>query len=218
MSIVENIDKYYEDFHLHVPRLEIADQGVTALMGPSGSGKSSLMRILMGLDDCHGYSWLFKGINLANLPPGDRHIGIVFQSYELFPHLSVAKNILFAAFNRSSIREQDEKKVTADFSKYVKILNLTDLLDRKADRLSGGEKQRVALARALLSQPRILFLDEPFSALDSENKNEARELVKLCISESQIPALLITHDESDVLQLAHSVIKIKKGIIENEKK
>ncbi len=213
MSLVENLVKRYDDdFTLQIPRLEIADEGITVLKGPSGAGKTSIFRILIGLEECKHARWIFKGEDLNRLPIRDRKLGIVFQSYELFPHLTAAENLWFASTARKIPRERTQKF----FEELVGLLKLEALLDRKAYYLSGGEKQRVALARALIGEPRFLFLDEPFSNLDTENRHEARMLVKHAIERFKIPSLLITHDPEDVKILAHHVVNIKNGKLISE--
>lgn len=215
MSTIENLFKTYGDFKIEIPFWEIQDQGITALMGPSGSGKSSVLRILLGLDSCPGMKWIFaaEGLNkdsgedLNQKSVSERRLGIVFQSYEIFPHMTVAENILFGAISR----DRPEAEMTRDFKNYIEILSLGSLLERRSHHLSGGEKQRVALARALLSRPRLLLLDEPFSALDEELRLEAQRLVKVCVETSKIPALLITHDKTEAQNLAHTIVKMKAG-------
>lgn len=208
MSLVENLVKTYDDgFHLEIPRWEIADEGITVLKGPSGAGKTSIFKILIGLESCPHARWIFKGEDLNQISVRDRKLGIVFQSYELFPHLTASENLWFAAHARKIPQQQTQKF----FDELVGLLKLDALLNRKAYYLSGGEKQRVALARALIGEPRFLFLDEPFSNLDTENRHEARSLVKLAIERFKIPSLLITHDPEDVKTLAHHVVNIKNG-------
>lgn len=209
MSLVENLNKKYDDFVLRIPSLEILDQGVTVLWGPSGSGKTTVFRILLGLEPCNDLKWMWNGQDLAQLKPQDRQIGVVFQSYDLFPHLSAQENIWFAAQARKIEKSSAQKR----FAQLVETLKLSACLNRKAELLSGGEKQRVALARALMAFPRILFLDEPFSALDENLRQEARQLVKKLLQETQTPALLITHDEKDLQALADKVCKIDQGQI-----
>lgn len=209
MSLVENLNKKYDDFVLQVPSLEILDQGVTVLWGPSGSGKTTVFRVLLGLEACADLKWVWQGQDLAKLKPQDRQIGVVFQSYDLFPHLSAQENIWFAAQARKIEKQKAQKR----FTQLVGTLKLSACLNRKAELLSGGEKQRVALARALMAFPRILFLDEPFSALDENLRQEARQLVKKLLQETQTPALLITHDEKDLQALADKVCKIDQGKI-----
>lgn len=207
MSVIENLVRDFGDFHLDIPRWEIADQGVTALWGPSGSGKTSVFRALIGLDTIKGLKWTFRGQDLAALPVGERKLGVVFQSFELFPHLSAYDNILFALQARKYPLSESEPRVL----RLAGRLGLESCLDRPARLLSGGEKQRTALARALVAQPRFLLLDEPFSALDEELREDARRLVKEVLAEEGLPALLITHDERDLKVLAQTVQKIVKG-------
>lgn len=207
MSIVEQLSKKYDDFEIHIPRWEIPDQGLTALWGPSGSGKTSVFRILLGLEKCPGMSWKWGAEDLAKLSSGDRRLGVVFQTLELFPHMTALQNIRFA----SDARKVPASEANERLKKITQVLQLEKFLDRPAELLSGGEKQRVALARALMSFPRMLLLDEPFSALDENLRNEARNYLKDLLVETKVPALLITHDERDVSALASQVVKIQNG-------
>jgi sulfate transport system ATP-binding protein/putative spermidine/putrescine transport system ATP-binding protein len=207
MSFVKNLFKDYGDFKIDIPQWEILDQGVTALWGPSGSGKTSVVRLLTGLEPAQGWSWNFQGADLAQLPPPERRLGVVFQNFELFPHMTARKNILFAA----QARKVSSRVAAAKLDELSKTLGLAGFLDRRAEFLSGGEQQRVALARAVMGQPRMLILDEPFSALDDELKMEARLMVKTFISQQNIPTLLITHDRKDLEILAGRVSEIRHG-------
>jgi sulfate transport system ATP-binding protein/putative spermidine/putrescine transport system ATP-binding protein len=207
MSLVENLIRDYGDFKVEIPRWEIADQGVTALWGPSGSGKTSVFRLLAGLEPCPGLAWKFKGEDLAQLSPPDRRIGVVFQTFELFPHMSAEENILFA----SRARQIPEAEGRKGFDRLVESLRMESYVSKKAAVLSGGEAQRVALARAVIGRPRILFLDEPFSSLDAELRERARLMTKSLIQELQIPTLLVTHDQNDLEQLADVTVKIRNG-------
>ncbi|MGE4133512.1 MAG: ATP-binding cassette domain-containing protein [Bdellovibrionales bacterium] len=209
MSQVKGLNKKYEDFSIEIPQWEISDQGVTALWGPSGSGKTTLFRLLLGLEDCPGLSWIFKGEDLAQLPVGERRLGVVFQSLELFPHMTAEQNIEFAAMARGLSPEESK----ARGQELVAELALSNCLGRASALLSGGEAQRVALARALIGQPRFLFLDEPFSNLDSELRQEARALVRKVIDLYQVPTLLITHDAEDLKALADHQVRIQAGRI-----
>lgn len=207
MSLVENLVRDYGDFKVDIPQWEIADQGVTALWGPSGSGKTSVFRLLAGLEPCPGLKWTFKGEDLASLPPPDRRIGVVFQSFELFPHMSAEQNILFAARARSI----GDAEASKSLSRLIESLRMESYISKKAAVLSGGEAQRVALARAVIGRPRILFLDEPFSSLDAELRERARLMTKSLIQELGIPTLLVTHDKSDLELLADRTVKISAG-------
>jgi ABC-type sugar transport system ATPase subunit len=207
MSHVKNLLRDYEGFKVDIPSWEISDTGVTALWGPSGSGKTSVFRLLIGLEPCPGLAWTFGSEDLAKLPAPARRLGVVFQSLELFPHMTAEENILFAA----KVRHVPAGETRRRLSELALDLRLTDFLQRKAALLSGGEAQRVALARAVIGRPRFLFLDEPFSSLDAELRVEARGLVRQAIERLQIPTLLITHDQEDLRALAQHVVKIKNG-------
>lgn len=207
MSYVENLQRDYGDFKLDIPSWEILDQGVTVLMGPSGSGKTSVFRILLGLEACPGLKWSFAGEDLAKLKTPQRRLGVVFQTLDLFPHMSARENILFAA----RARKVDEKKSLARLRELTDELQMQSFMERPASVLSGGEKQRVAIARALIGEPRLLLLDEPFSALDQELREESRKLIKKVIEDEKIPTLLVTHDPRDVEVLANKVTRIEKG-------
>jgi ABC-type sulfate/molybdate transport systems ATPase subunit len=207
MSLVKDLNLKYDGFEVAIPEWEISDQGVTALWGPSGSGKTSIFRALIGLEECPTLSWNFQGEDLARLAVGERRLGVVFQSHELFPHLTARENILFAA----EARRVDLKKSAATLEKLASELSLNACLNRKVQLLSGGEAQRVALARAIAGEPRFLFLDEPFSSLDAELRSDARAVVMRVIAEFSIPTLLITHDADDVKALAHTTVRITNG-------
>ncbi|MES2856994.1 MAG: ATP-binding cassette domain-containing protein [Bdellovibrionota bacterium] len=210
MSLVKNLKKRYGDFVIDIPEWEILDQGVTALWGPSGAGKSSVFRLLIGLDQADsGFSWKFGGTDLASLPVPERRLGVVFQSLELFPHMTARENILFAAEARKLAPDLAESRLK-ELSASLKI---ESLLDRSSKILSGGERQRVAIARALIGQPRILLLDEPFSALDADLRADARALVRSVLEKEKIPAILITHDRADLDAMAGKVSEIRGGLV-----
>lgn len=208
MSVIENLKcRFDDDFTLDIPRLELPDQGVAALMGPSGSGKTSLFRILLGLYPCPGMTWNFAGEDIASLPAPQRRLGAVFQSLELFPHLTARENIFFHA----RARKIPAERAQANLEKLVKALSIERFLDRKAENLSGGERQRVAVARALIGEPRMLLLDEPFSALDAALRQDARILVRNLVAEWKIPALIVTHDVADAQELGATIIRMANG-------
>lgn len=216
MSLIENLSKHYRaegqgqpPFELRVDRLEIPETGSVALMGPSGSGKTSLFRILLGLERADKGSWSVDGRDLLQVPCEKRGLGAVFQTYELFPHMSAEENIWFAAKARKIPRERALKNI----ERLAADLRLTSILKRRTDLLSGGEKQRVALARALVAEPRVLLLDEPFSALDADLRKEARLLVKNVLAQSKCPSLMITHDREDADALGAHIVRIENGVI-----
>jgi len=212
VSLVENLRHDYGDFKLEIPKWEILDSGVTALCGPSGSGKTSVFRMLLGLEKNLTFSWTFKGEDLAKKKTPERKLGVVFQSYDLFPHMTAKENILFAAKARKVPADRAEKRL----KEIAQTLKMESFLERKASLCSGGEKQRIALARAIIGEPQILLLDEPFSALDSHLRSESRKLVKALIEKEKIPTILVTHDKEDVDFLANKVSYIENGSLTNE--
>lgn len=212
----------YGDFTIDITNWEIPARGVTALWGPSGSGKSSVLRILLGLDAADELEWLIpkkdKGVDdLAKLTVPKRRLGVVFQHGELFGHMTARENIEFAAEAAIKTRGLTRERADENIARFISRLRLENAENRLARLLSGGERQRVALARALIGEPRMLLLDEPFSALDSENRQEARALVRSVLEEIQIPAILVTHDESDLAGFSGKISRIENGRIVSEK-
>lgn len=215
MSWVKNLKRDYGDFLLDIPEWEIFDEGITALWGPSGSGKTTVFRLLLGLDRPDpGFSWVIDGVDLAQLPTPDRRLGVVFQTFELFPHMTAEENIRFAAESR----RLPKSDYANHLEELVETLGLGTCLNRLASVLSGGEKQRVALARALIARPRVLFLDEPFSSLDAHLRSEARGLVRRVLERERIPAVLVTHDRDDLSVFSGKVSEIAAGRIVREEK
>lgn len=213
MSLVENLQLNYGDFLLDIPKWEILDQGVTVLWGPSGSGKTSIFRLLLGLEVAPSMRWEFMGLDLAKFTTPQRKLGVVFQSLDLFPHMTVEQNILFAAQARGIATVTARIKI--EF--YYETLKIGFLKNRSAAVLSGGEKQRVAIARALIGEPRLLLLDEPFSALDQSLRDESRKLISDVIRAERIPTLLVTHDHQDVEILGDKVSILENGKIIEER-
>ncbi len=205
--IIRHLKKNYSSFQIHIPELQLLDQGVNALVGSSGAGKTSFLRILSGLDSCPSLEWIFHDQDMAQLPIAERKIAFVFQSLELFPHMTAYENIRFAGL---SARVSNWKE---EIDSLLERLNISYCRNQRADELSRGEAQRVALARGLVIRPRVLFLDEPFSSLDEEHRKRALKLVKETIMHYQIPAILVSHNKEDVESLAQKIIHIKNGRI-----
>ena len=214
MSVVKSLLADYGDFSIDIRNWESPDQGVTALWGPSGSGKSSVLRLLLGIDTAKHLEWDFAGTDLGKLSVPTRRLGIVFQNHELFDHMTAFENLEFAAeaaLCRAADHRPSAEKMKANIERFAKKLGIDGFGNRSARILSGGERQRVALARALIGEPRMLLLDEPFSALDAENRDEARSLVRSVLEESKLPAVLVTHDSQDLTALGAKVCRIAGG-------
>ncbi len=205
MAQISNIKLQLGSFTLSVDQLQLSDTGVTAIQGPSGSGKTTFFNTLIGIHQPAGWSWNFNGSDLAQRKISDRQLGVVFQNYELFPHLTSEENIkiVFEARRKDNFKSAVEA--------YVEKLNLMACWRTKAADLSGGEKQRVALLRALICKPQLLLLDEPFSALDIATREQARLLVKSVLTELNIPVYLISHDPEDTAFLAQHRVYIDSG-------
>ncbi len=207
MSTIKKLFLNFEEFEIDIPEMHILDEGVTALWGASGSGKTSILRALCGFIHCETMEWNFQDVDLNKLSVADRRLGVVFQTLDLFPHLSARQNIVYAGI----VRKIPDSEIQEEMTQLTSSLEMQSFLDRKAAVLSGGEQQRVALARAIISRPRFLLLDEPFSSLDSSMRAEARNLVERVLKKRKIPTILITHDQEDIDQLAQRVCKIEKG-------
>lgn len=183
--------------------------GITALFGPSGCGKTTILRAIAGLQHLDGHC-IISGETWQDRttfrPPHKRAIGYVFQEASLFAHLTVRRNLLFASHGRGPAANDPIR-----FEQAVDLLGLAALLDRAPHRLSGGERQRVAIGRALLSQPRLLLMDEPLSALDSETRDEILPFLERLHRRLAIPVIYVSHDRSEVERLADTIILIERG-------
>lgn len=189
--------------------LEVATGGLTAVLGPSGSGKTTLLRLIAGFEHPDAGTIAIHDLTVAtastHLPPEDRRIGYVPQEGALFPHLSVAKNVVFGLPRGRRSRHRAEE--------LLELVGLADLADRPPHELSGGEQQRVALARALAPGPRLVLLDEPFSALDPTLRTVLRNDVRTVLRATETTALLVTHDQQEALSLADEVGVLRGGRI-----
>lgn len=180
------------------------------LLGPSGCGKSSTLRMIAGHEDASGGSIVLGGRDVSYLPPAKRGTAMMFQSYALFPHLSVRDNVAFSL--RMSGIEKSKRYTRAN--EMLELVELTALADRKPDQLSGGQQQRVALARALITRPQVLLLDEPLSALDPFLRIRMRTELKRLQRELGISFIHVTHGQDEALALADEVIVMNNAVIE----
>ncbi|WP_410508497.1 ATP-binding cassette domain-containing protein [Methanosarcina hadiensis] len=195
------------NFELNGIGLKAEKEDYLALIGPTGSGKSLLLETIIGFYRPEKGRIILEGKDITDLPPDMRHISIVYQDHMLFPHMDVFKNIAYAL--RKKLR--DKKQIETEVKQISEVLGIRELMHRKPATLSGGEKQRATLARSLVVRPKLLLLDEPFSALDARTKERIREMLKKAIREYSTTVLHVTHDFEDVWALANRVVVIKKG-------
>lgn len=189
--------------------LEIADGEFLALLGPSGSGKTTLMRLVAGLEQPTGGRIVIDGIVVNDLPPRERGIAMVFQSYALYPHKTVFGNISFPLTVEKMPRVDIRKKVEWA----ANLLGIGHLLDRMPSQVSGGERQRVAIARALVRRPKVLLMDEPLSNLDAKVRHTAREELKLFQREINVTTIYVTHDQAEAMGLGDRIAVMHEGTI-----
>ena len=216
MSLVINsITRRFSGFPaLSDVSFEVRQGEFVALLGPSGSGKTTLLRLLAGLDRPDGGTITFEGENYLKLNPRDRRAGMVFQSYALFRHMTVAQNIAFGLNVRPAKERPAKAEIKATVDRLLDLIQLPDLGKRYPSQLSGGQRQRVALARALAINPRLLLLDEPFGALDALVRKDLRRWLKHIQRETGVTTLFVTHDQEEALDMADRVVVLKSGRIE----
>ena len=187
--------------------LDIQDGEFMVLVGPSGSGKSTALRMLAGLEEVSKGEIHIDGTDVARKAPKDRDIAMVFQSYALYPHMSVAENMGFALKLAGVSKEERQKKVL----EAAKILNLEDYLERKPKALSGGQRQRVAMGRAIVREPAVFLMDEPLSNLDAKLRVETRSSIAQLQARLGTTTLYVTHDQVEAMTMGHRVAILKEG-------
>lgn len=212
MSIlIENLTKKFgTSLILDHINLEIKTGSLIALLGPSGSGKSTLLKLIAGLECPDGGRIWLTGKNTNFLSIQERQIGFVFQNYALFKHLTVFQNIAYGL----EIQQANKIQIRNRVQELLKLIQLESFADRYPVQLSGGQKQRIALARALAIEPKVLLLDEPFGALDFQVRKDLRNWLKKLHEEVSMTTLFVTHDQQEAMELAHEIIILKNGRIE----
>jgi len=190
--------------------LTIEAGSFTVLLGPSGCGKSTTLRMIAGLDSPTSGRILIGGRDVTDLPPAQRRIAMVFQSYALFPHLSVRENILFGL----KVRREPARGHEARLNRVAKLLGLQALLDRKPAQLSGGQQQRVALGRAVIAEAPVCLMDEPLSNLDAQLRHEMRREIRALQQQLGITMVYVTHDQTEAMSMADHVALLRNGEIE----
>jgi sulfate/thiosulfate transport system ATP-binding protein len=212
MSIeIRGVAKRYGDFTaLENIDLSIPTGQLTALLGPSGGGKSTLLRIIAGLETTDSGTVEIEGTEATHLPPQKRNVGFVFQHYAVFKHLTVARNVAFGL----EIRNRPKAEIKERVAELLELVHLSQFAERLPAQLSGGQRQRMALARALAVEPTVLLLDEPFGALDAKVRKELRDWLRRLHDDVHVTTVFVTHDQEEALEVADKIVVINQGRIE----
>src|SRR5262245_37518803 len=190
--------------------LDIADHEFVVLVGPSGCGKSTTLRMIAGLEDISSGEVLIGGDGVNDVPPKDRDIAMVFQNYALYPHMTVFQNMSFGLRLKRYPKAEIKKRV----DEAARILDITELLDRKPKQLSGGQRQRVAMGRAIVRNPKVFLFDEPLSNLDAKLRVQMRTEIKKVHQQVRTTTVYVTHDQVEAMTLADRVVVMNNGVIE----
>ena len=193
---------------------EIPDGKLVGLLGPSGCGKSTTLYMISGLQQPSSGKIFFGDEDVTDLSPENRGIGLVFQNYALYPHLTVRQNILFPLQNLRGEDKMSKEDMNERTEQVAKLVQLDGLLDRKPNELSGGQQQRVAIARALVKMPRVLLLDEPLSNLDARLRLQTREEIRRIQKETNITTVFVTHDQEEAMSISDLIVVMKLGVVQ----
>ena len=194
--------------------LEIPDGYLIALLGPSGCGKSTTLNLLSGLQKPTSGKIFFGNDDITDLPAEHRGVGLVFQNYALYPHLTVRQNITFPLENRKGKDRLSKQQMNEMALEAAKLVQIDGLMDRKPSELSGGQQQRVAIARALVKTPRILLLDEPLSNLDARLRLQTREEIRRIQRATGITTVFVTHDQDEAMSISDQIVVMKDGVVQ----
>lgn len=193
---------------------EIPDGKLIGLLGPSGCGKSTTLNLLCGLLKPTSGKIFFGEDDVTNLPPEHRGVGLVFQNYALYPHLTVQKNIQFPLENLKGSAKLTKEQMKERVYEAASLVQIEELMDRKPNELSGGQQQRVAIARALVKLPRVLLLDEPLSNLDARLRLQTREEIRKIQKKTQITTIFVTHDQDEAMSISDVIVVMKDGFVQ----
>ncbi|MCR4720631.1 MAG: ABC transporter ATP-binding protein [Lachnospiraceae bacterium] len=193
---------------------EIPDGKMIGLLGPSGCGKSTTLNLICGLEKPTEGKIYFGDNDITGLPPEDRGVGLVFQNYALYPHLTVEQNIMFPLGNLRGDKKLTKEAMKAKALEAAKLVQIDGLMERRPSELSGGQQQRVAIARALVKMPHVLLLDEPLSNLDARLRLQTREELRRIQKETGITTVFVTHDQEEAMSISDMIVVMKDGVIE----
>lgn len=209
---IENVQKKYgNNIIIDNLSLDIKEGEFFTLLGPSGCGKTTLLRMIAGFNSIEGGNFFFNEKRINDLDPSKRNIGMVFQNYAIFPHLTVEQNVEFGLKNRKVTKEE----IKIETEKFLKLMQIDQYRDRMPERLSGGQQQRVALARALVIKPDVLLMDEPLSNLDAKLRIEMRSAIKEIQNSIGITTVYVTHDQEEAMAVSDRIAVMKNGEIQH---
>lgn len=211
IRIKDAVKKYGDNTIIKDLSLDIKDGELFTLLGPSGCGKTTLLRMIAGFNSIEGGSFYFNDKLINDMDPSKRNIGMVFQNYAIFPHLTVRQNVEFGLKNRKA--DKDTLKTETD--KFLNAMQIMEYQDRMPERLSGGQQQRVALARALVIKPDVLLMDEPLSNLDAKLRLEMRVVIRNIQREVGITTVYVTHDQEEAMAISDRIAVMKDGVIQH---
>ena len=193
---------------------EIPDGTLIGLLGPSGCGKSTTLNLICGLQKPTSGKIFFGEDDVTDLPPENRGVGLVFQNYALYPHLTVRQNILFPLQNLKGAEKLSKEVMNQKADEAARLVQIDQLMDRKPSELSGGQQQRVAIARALVKMPRVLLLDEPLSNLDARLRLQTREEIRRIQRETGITTVFVTHDQEEAMSISDLIVVMSAGVVQ----
>ncbi len=208
---LKNVVKRYGALEvIHGANLKVKDGEFVVFVGPSGCGKSTLLRMIAGLEDISGGDIVIGGKTVSDADPADRGIAMVFQSYALYPHMTVAENLSFGLRMNGNPKADTQKRV----SRAAEILQINELMDRRPKQLSGGQRQRVAIGRAIVREPQVFLFDEPLSNLDAELRVQMRVEISRLHKQLGTTMIYVTHDQTEAMTLADKIVVLRAGNIE----
>ncbi|MFR2300788.1 MAG: ABC transporter ATP-binding protein [Clostridium paraputrificum] len=214
MIQIENLKKVYNNGYeaLKSINLEINDGELICLLGPSGCGKTTILNLLAGLLDPTDGDIKFDKESVIDKHPKDRNIGLVFQNYALYPHMTVLENVMFPlTVGKKKMPKKEAEEIAR---KYMKVTSIEELANKKPGEMSGGQQQRVAITRALVQNPKILLLDEPLSNLDARLRLKIREEIRRLVKEIGITTVFVTHDQEEALSISDRIVLMNEGIVQ----
>ena len=220
--VLENLTKVYKNRVAKNPDViavndfdfEIPDGKLVGLLGPSGCGKSTTLNLICGLEEPTSGKIYFGEDDVTELPPENRGVGMVFQNYALYPHMTVEQNIMFPLENLKGDNKLTKEVMKEKVVEAASLVQLEDYLDRKPSELSGGQQQRVAIARALVKMPKVLLLDEPLSNLDARLRLQTREEIKRIQKETKITTMFVTHDQEEAMSISDMIVVMESGVVQ----